>query len=198
MSMHLGKSICDHFLTMYSNVLHNTTVHSMPLSELSDNFSDHKKIPQPRALSRFCRAKIIKRSVLIRQACLISLFYKGFRDFSLHLTQFLTSFFICFIISVLYIISLSFFMLSIFCLNCVEIDIVFSFINIIPHIQLISIFYSKIPFYCLIINFYVYFLHFHNFSSHNYSLFCHPISFYCIIIRTLSNSLSIKLLSRCV
>ena len=43
MSMHLGKSICDHFLTMYSNVLHNTTVHSMPLSELSDSFSDHKK-----------------------------------------------------------------------------------------------------------------------------------------------------------
>ena len=43
MSMHLGKSICAHFLTMYSNVLHNTTVHSMPLSELSDSFSDHKK-----------------------------------------------------------------------------------------------------------------------------------------------------------
>ena len=69
MSMHLGKSICDHFLTMYSNVLHNTTVHSMPLSELSDNFSDHKKIPQPRALSRFCRIKIIRQSVLVRYSC---------------------------------------------------------------------------------------------------------------------------------
>ena len=81
MSMHLGKSICDHFLTMYSNVLHNTTVHSMPLSELSDNFSDHKKIPQPRALSRFCRVKIIRRSVLVHQSYQNLLFLHGFLNF---------------------------------------------------------------------------------------------------------------------
>ena len=83
MSMHLGKSICDHFLTMYSNVLHNTTVHSMPLSELSDNFSDHKKIPQPRALSRFCRVKIIRRSVLVHQSYQNLLILQGFQHFPL-------------------------------------------------------------------------------------------------------------------
>ena len=88
MSMHLGKSICDHFLTMYSNVLHNTTVHSMPLSELSDNFSDHKKIPQPRALSHFCRVKIIRRSVLVHQSYQNLLILQGFQHFPLFSTRF--------------------------------------------------------------------------------------------------------------
>ena len=92
MSMHLGKSICDHFLTMYSNVLHNTTVHSMPLSELSDNFSDHKKIPQPRALSRFCRVKIIRRSVLAPQSYQNLLILQGFQHFLFFSTRFLHGF----------------------------------------------------------------------------------------------------------
>lgn len=88
MSMHLGKSICDHFLTMYSNVLHNTTVHSMPLSELSDSFSDHKKIPQPRALSRFCRIKIIGQSVLNHQSYQNLLIFQGFASITIRLYTF--------------------------------------------------------------------------------------------------------------
>lgn len=93
------KCICDHFLTMYSNVLHNTTVHSMPLSELSDNFSDHKKIPQPRALSRFCRVKIIRRSVLVHQSYQNLLILQGFQHFPLFFYTVFTRFSKTFVLS---------------------------------------------------------------------------------------------------
>ena len=92
MSMHLGKSICDHFLTMYSNVLHNTTVHSMPLSELSDNFSDHKKSLNHALYRVFVGVKIIRRSVSVPQSYQNLLILQGFQHFLFFSTRFLHGF----------------------------------------------------------------------------------------------------------
>ena len=92
MSMHLGKSICDHFLTMYSNVLHNTTVHSMPLSELSDNFSDHKKSLNHALYRVFVGLKLSGGRCQFTSHIKISLFYKGFSTFHFFSTRFLHGF----------------------------------------------------------------------------------------------------------
>lgn len=74
---------------MYSTTLQYTPCRCQ---NFQTTFPTIKKIPQPRALSRFCRVKIIRRSVLVPQSYQNLLILQGFQHFLFFSTRFLHGF----------------------------------------------------------------------------------------------------------